>query len=142
MRGYATVNGAATILNAVAIWKGSAFGIDLETSAEVELNSSGCIKGDVPGVDTRLVERSVELVLKRFGYSYGGVVRTWSEIPVASGLKSSSAAANALRPTLSLSPTTPRIHTASTPSVHHCERSKGASCVSRACDRAQTTIGW
>ncbi|MGA9097496.1 MAG: shikimate kinase [Methanotrichaceae archaeon] len=95
MRGYATVMGAATILNAVAIWKGSAFGIDLKTSAEVELNSSGCIKGDVPGVDTRLVERSVELVLKRFGYSYGGVVRTWSEIPVASGLKSSSAAANA-----------------------------------------------
>lgn len=95
MRGYSTVMGAATILNAVAIWKGSAFGIDLKTSAEVELNTSGCIKGDVPHVDTRLIERSVELVLERFGYSYGGVVRTWSEIPVASGLKSSSAAANA-----------------------------------------------
>ncbi|MFB3765382.1 MAG: shikimate kinase [Methanotrichaceae archaeon] len=95
MRGHATVNGAATILNAVAIWKGSAFGIDLKTSAEVELNSTDCIKGDVPGVDTRLIERSVELVLRRFGYSYGGIVRTWSEIPVASGLKSSSAAANA-----------------------------------------------
>ncbi len=95
LRGYATVNGAATILNAVAIWKGSAFGIDLKTSAEVELNSTARIKGDVPGVDTRLIERSVELVLKRFGNSYGGVVRTWSEIPVASGLKSSSAAANA-----------------------------------------------
>lgn len=95
MRGYATVMGAATILNAVAIWKGSAFGVDLKTSAEVELNSSGCVRGDVPGVDTRLIERSVELVLKRFGCGYGGVVRTWSEIPVASGLKSSSAAANA-----------------------------------------------
>lgn len=95
MRGYATVMGAATILNAVAIWKGSAFGIDLKTSAEVELNSSSCVRGDVPGVDTGLIERSVELVLKHFGYSYGGVVRTWSEIPVASGLKSSSAAANA-----------------------------------------------
>ncbi len=95
MRGNATVMGAATILNAVATWKGSAFGIDLKTSAEVDLDSSGCIKGDVPGVDTRLIERSVELVLKQFGYSYGGVVRTWSEIPVASGLKSSSAAANA-----------------------------------------------
>lgn len=95
MKGYATVNGAATILNAIANWKGSAFGIDLKTSAEVELNTSGCIKGDVPGVDTRLIERAVELVLKRFGYNYGGVVRTWSEIPIASGLKSSSAAANA-----------------------------------------------
>ncbi len=95
MKGYATVMGAATILNAVAAWKGSAFGIDLKTSAEVELNSSGCVKGDVPGVDTRLVERCVELVLEHFSLNYGGVVRTWSEIPVASGLKSSSTAANA-----------------------------------------------
>lgn len=87
--------GAATILNAIAAWKGSAFGIDLKTSAEVELTSSGCVSGDVPGVDTRLIERCVELVLERFSLNYGGVVRTWSEIPVASGLKSSSTAANA-----------------------------------------------
>lgn len=96
MKGYATVMGAATVLNAVAAWKGSAFGIGLKTSAKVELDSSGCIKGDVPGVDTRLIEHCVELVLRRFGCSYGGVVRTWSEIPVASGLKSSSTAANAV----------------------------------------------
>ncbi len=95
MKGYATVMGAATILNAVAAWKGSAFGIGLKTSAEVELDFSGCVKGDVPGVDTRLIERCVVLVLKHFGLSYGGIVRTWSEIPVASGLKSSSTAANA-----------------------------------------------
>jgi shikimate kinase len=97
VRGYATVNGAATIINAVATWKGSAFGIGLKTSAEVELNSSGCIKGDVPGVDTRLIERCVQLVLQRFGCdcTYGATIRTWSEIPVASGLKSSSTAANA-----------------------------------------------
>ncbi len=95
MRGYATVNGAATIINAVAAWKGSAFGIGLKTSAEVELNSSGCVRGDVPGVDTRLIERCVQLVLQRFGCTYGATVRTWSEIPVASGLKSSSTAANA-----------------------------------------------
>ena len=95
MKGYATVNGAATIINAIAAWKGSAFGIGLKTSAEVELDSSGCVKGDVPGVDTRLIERCVQLVLDRFGYAYGATVRTWSEIPVASGLKSSSTAANA-----------------------------------------------
>ena len=97
MRGYATVNGAATIINAVATWKGSAFGIGLKTSAEVELNSSGSIKGEVPGVDTRLIERCVQLVLQRFGCdcTYGAAIRTWSEIPVASGLKSSSTAANA-----------------------------------------------
>jgi len=95
LKGYATANGAATILNAVAAWKGCAFGIGLKTEAEVELNDSGCIRGDVPGVDTRLIERCVELVLQRLGLDYGGVVRTWSEIPVASGLKSSSTAANA-----------------------------------------------
>ena len=95
MKGYASANGAATILNAVATWKGSAFGIGLKTTAEVELDNSGCVKGDVPGVDTRLIERCVELVLRRLGCTYGATVRTWSEIPVASGLKSSSTAANA-----------------------------------------------
>ena len=115
--GRAIVNGAATILNAIATWKGSAFGIDLKTTAEVELevsssssvsssgsgsssgsfsgSSSGRIIGDIPGVDTRLVVRCVELVLERFNLIYEGKVRTSSEIPVASGLKSSSTAANA-----------------------------------------------
>jgi shikimate kinase len=96
LKGYATANGAATILNAVATWKGSAFGIDLKTLAEVELNDSGCIIGDVPGVDTRLIEHCVELVLKRFECTCGAIVRTRSDIPVASGLKSSSTAANAV----------------------------------------------
>lgn len=99
MRGYATVNGAATIINAIATWKGSAFGIGLKTSAEVELNSTGCIRGDVPGVDTRLIERCVQMVLEHYcgdsDSAYGATIRTWSEIPVASGLKSSSTAANA-----------------------------------------------
>lgn len=96
MKGYAWANGAATILNAVANWKGSAFGIELKTTAEVELNRSGCIKGDVPGMDTRLIERCAQLVLERFGCKYGATVRTQSEIPVAGGLKSSSTAANAV----------------------------------------------
>ncbi len=94
-KGYAWACGAATILNAVATWKGSAFGIDLKTWAEVELNETGIIRGDVPGVDTRLIERCVQMVLKTRGYEYGASVRTRSEIPVASGLKSSSTAANA-----------------------------------------------
>ena len=96
MKGYGWANGAASILNAISTWKGSAFGIDLKTRAEVDLDKSGCVKGDVPGVDTRLIERCVELVLERLGYVYGGTVRTYSDIPVASGLKSSSTAANAV----------------------------------------------
>jgi shikimate kinase len=94
-KGYAWACGAATILNAVATWKGAAFGIDLKTWAEVELNETGIVRGDVPGVDTRLIERCVQMVLGRLGYEYGASVRTRSEIPVASGLKSSSTAANA-----------------------------------------------
>ena len=95
MKGYAWANGAATVLNAVATWKGAAFGIELKTRAEVELNNSGDILGDVPGMDTRLIEACVRMVQERLGYSYGAVVRTCSEIPVAGGLKSSSTAANA-----------------------------------------------
>ncbi len=95
MKGKAVACGAATILNAVANWKGSAFGVGLRTEAEVILNPSGKVKGDVPGVDTRLVVRCVEKVLERFGRDLGATVRTRSEVPVASGLKSSSTAANA-----------------------------------------------
>ena len=94
-RGTATALGAATVLNAVANWKGSAFGVDLKTSAEVVLDDSPRVKGDVPGIDDRLIVRSVELVLQRFGVAVGGVVRTKSDIPLARGLKSSSSAANA-----------------------------------------------
>ena len=94
-RGRATALGAATILNAVANWKGSAFGVDLKTSAEVVLDDSPRVRGDVPGIDDRLIVRSVERVLERFGVAAGGVVRTNSDIPLARGLKSSSAAANA-----------------------------------------------
>ncbi|HPE62771.1 MAG TPA: shikimate kinase [Methanothrix sp.] len=94
-RGRATALGAATILNAVANWKGSAFGVDLKTSAEVVLDDSPRVRGDVHGIDDRLIVRSVERVLERFGVASGGVVRTESEIPLARGLKSSSAAANA-----------------------------------------------
>ena len=57
-RGTATALGAATVLNAVANWKGSAFGVDLKTSAEVVLDDSPQVKGDVPGIDDRLIVRS------------------------------------------------------------------------------------
>jgi len=96
LRGAAFALGAVTVLNAVATWKGSAIGIDLKTEAEVVLDDSSKIKGDVPGIDDRLIVRSAEMVLERFGIEAGGVVRTKSQVPVASGLKSSSAAANAV----------------------------------------------
>jgi len=94
--GYACAYGAGTIINAIATWKGAAFGIDLKTEAEVILTDDKTIKGYMEeGGDTTLIERCVELTLSRFGSSSGAKVSTKSEIPIASGLKSSSAAANA-----------------------------------------------
>ena len=37
MHGHAYANGAGTIVNAIAIWKGAAFCIDLKTTADVKL---------------------------------------------------------------------------------------------------------
>ncbi len=94
--GYACALGAGTIINAIATWKGAAFGIDLRTEAEVTLTDSKKIQGYIEeGGDTTLIERCVELTLSRFDSDCGANVATKSEIPIASGLKSSSAAANA-----------------------------------------------
>lgn len=94
--GYAYAHGAGTIINAISTWKGAAFGIDLKTEAEVVLTDLKIVQGYMEeGGDTTLIERAVELTLSRFGSTNGAKVATKSEIPIASGLKSSSAAANA-----------------------------------------------
>jgi shikimate kinase len=97
--GHAYALGAGTIVNAIATWKGAAFAVDLKTFADVELhNGKGDVEGTIEGqpeADTRLIERTVELVLQYFNVQMHGSVITRSEIPLASGLKSSSAAANA-----------------------------------------------
>ncbi len=95
MRGHGIAFGAGTVINAIATYKGSAFGIELKTEAEVTLKGDS-IKGEIEGGgDTRLIERACELVLGKFGIESGAYVKTVSEVPQASGLKSSSAAANA-----------------------------------------------
>ncbi|MFC4550981.1 MULTISPECIES: shikimate kinase [Halorussus] len=102
MDGRATAPAAGTVLNALATGKGSAFAIDAETTAEVTVDDSGEVTGEVAedaDADTALVERCVELAVAEFGDreadAVGGRVRTESEVPMAAGLKSSSAAANA-----------------------------------------------
>jgi shikimate kinase len=98
MRGEAVALGAGTVLNALATGTGSAFALDAETRATVDLDASGDVTGEVagdPDADTRLVERCVELAVEAYGDGEGGHVRTESEVPMAAGLKSSSAAANA-----------------------------------------------
>ena len=98
MEGQASAPAAGTVLNALATGTGSAFAIDEYVTARVSLRPGGEVTGSVAGVDdadTRLIERCVELVTERYGNGEGGTVTTESEIPMASGLKSSSAAANA-----------------------------------------------
>ena len=98
----ALCHGAATIINAIAMGKGAAFGVDLWTKAEVKLTDDpGIIEGKIvsdPTENTILIEKTVERVLEHFGLKekFGAKVKTWSNIPVARGLKSSSVAANAI----------------------------------------------
>jgi shikimate kinase len=98
----AITHGAATIINAIATGKGAAVGVDLWTKATVSIT-------DNPEIvfvkilldsseDTLLAEKTVKRVLKHFGLEkeFGAKVETRSNIPIARGLKSSSAAANAI----------------------------------------------
>jgi shikimate kinase len=86
-------------VNALATGRGSAFALDIETTATVVLEpTADVVDGEIaaaPDGDTSLIERCVERVVAAFGDDEGGRVRTTSEIPTAAGLKSSSAAANA-----------------------------------------------
>ncbi|WP_339106507.1 shikimate kinase [Haloterrigena salinisoli] len=105
MDGRAVAPAAGTVLNALATGTGSAFAIDLETTATVELTDTGEIDAEIagqPDADTTLVERCVAMTLAEYAddagldaSAVGARVRTDSEVPMASGLKSSSAAANA-----------------------------------------------
>jgi shikimate kinase len=98
----AIAHGAATIVNAIATGEGAAFGVDLWTKAQVKLtNEPSVVKGEIASdsaESTLLIERTIVRVLRHFGFEkqFGARVKTWSNIPVARGLKSSSAAANAV----------------------------------------------
>ncbi len=97
----AVAHGAATIVNAIALGKGAAFGVDLWTRADVKLtNEPGFIEVEIisdPKENTVLVEKTAANVIKHFGLEkcFGAKIKTKSNIPIARGLKSSSAAANA-----------------------------------------------
>ena len=100
--GQAVAHGAASILNAFATGKGAAIGVDLWTRARVTLrDGAGETYGlAAPGLEgsRKLATRVAEKVLEYYGYEgklHSGVA-TSSNIPTAVGLKSSSAAANAV----------------------------------------------
>ena len=98
----AIAHGAATLVNAIALGEGAAFGVDLWTKAEVMLTEEPLIvEGEIasdPDENTLLIEKTVARVFRQFNVveQFGAKVRTSSNIPIARGLKSSSTAANAV----------------------------------------------
>ena len=95
-------HGAATIINAIATGKGAAIGVDLWTKASVAITDNpGTVNVKILSDSSEnpvLAQKAVLSILKHFGLEkkFGAEVETQSNIPVARGMKSSSAAANAI----------------------------------------------
>lgn len=94
-------HGAITVVNAMATGKGAALGVQLWTKARVTLTDNpGQIRAQIleaPSESTSLICTTVKIILNEFAAKkYGAVVETESNIPIAVGLKSSSAASNAV----------------------------------------------
>ena len=92
---------SGTIINGIATGKGAAFAINLKVKTTVEFIDDGKrkIKGivkDNPNVDTTLIELCLKNVLDYLELDYSGKVITETEIPIRSGLSSSSATSNAV----------------------------------------------
>ncbi len=97
MKAKAICGGAATIIAAFATGKGGAYGIDLNIKASVELTDKKKIEvidKDNPDEPTTLVKYCAQNTLKKFNVQKGAKIIIESDIPTASGLKSSSALAN------------------------------------------------
>jgi len=102
MKAEAIAYGAITVVNAISIGKGAALGIGLWTRASVTLNNRrGMIHVKInsdPSESPKLARGVVGKVLQKFRLQnkHGADVEIDSNIPIARGLKSSSAAANAI----------------------------------------------
>ena len=100
--GQALSHGAITILNAFPTGKGGALGIDLWTRAKVNLTEGHgeifAFMSSDPDESNKLAITTVRKTLEYYGFEekLQGEVHTSSNIPTAVGLKSSSAAANAI----------------------------------------------
>lgn len=99
--GEAVASGAVSVVSALATGKGAAIGVGLAAKVRVELRpGSTRITGIGRGLkrkDFRLVVACVKRVLNHFKKDdLEAVVRIQSDIPIARGLKSSSAVSNAV----------------------------------------------
>lgn len=98
----AVSHGAVTIVNAMATGKGAALGVKLWTRAKVTVTNrpDSFVGQNVtdPDEDTSLIETVARRIFQEYRVDsrLGAIVQTRSNIPVAVGLKSSSAASNAV----------------------------------------------
>lgn len=91
--------GSATIINAIATGFGSAFGIGLDIECVAKTTSEGINCMNDVGADNTLMEICVEKVFNHYDIDkneFGVDLKTKSNLPMASGLSSSSASSNAV----------------------------------------------
>ena len=95
----ATVHGAISLVNAIAIKKGATLGIALKVEATVEASSGNGIilKSKNKSLSSRLINKTVEKIVSKKDLGQNKITITLdSEIPTGYGLKSSSAISSAV----------------------------------------------
>ena len=95
----ATVHGAISLVNAIAIKKGATLGIALKVEATVEASSGKGIilKSKNKSLSSRLINKTVEKIVSKKDLGQNKITITLdSEIPTGYGLKSSSAISSAV----------------------------------------------
>jgi shikimate kinase len=97
MKARATMHGAVSIVNAIATGNGSALGISLKVTAEVEIAKGRGLRFLTGKNDDRLVTNIIKNTMPAGTLEKSQViVKVRSEIPIGYGLKSSSAVSNAV----------------------------------------------
>ena len=93
----AVVHGAISIVNAIATRKGSALGVSLKVTAEVELQKGHGLRFITGRNGHKLIKNIVQKTIpKQIIESNMIIIKVDSEIPIGYGLKSSSAVSNAV----------------------------------------------
>jgi shikimate kinase len=93
----AIVHGAISIVNAIATGKGSALGISLKVTAEVELQKGHGLRFITRRNGDRLIKNIIQKTIPKETIESNMIsIRVDSEIPIGYGLKSSSAVSNAI----------------------------------------------
>jgi shikimate kinase len=96
-RATAIVHGAISIVNAIATGKGSALGISLKVTVEVELQKGQGLRFITGRNGDRLIRNIVQNTMPKEIIENNMIsIRVDSEIPIGYGLKSSSAVSNAV----------------------------------------------